>query len=127
MKTKIETDTYPNGKKMHETPYVNGKAHGLVTWWHENGQKWHEIPFVNGQQYGLETWWYESGQKWSETPYVNGQEHGLVIGWNINGSLRYVEKMHQDQLVWEINFPSQEQISENAEVELFFHETPELK
>ena len=99
MKTKIETDTYPNG------------------------QKWYEIPHVNGKRYGLATWWYENGQKIAETTYVNGQQHGLVTWWHPNGSLSWIQKWHQDQKVWEINFSSKGEISENAEVELFFYTT----
>ena len=123
MKTKVETVTYPNGQNICEIPYVNGQRHGLETWWHPNGKKWHEIPYVNGQRHGIEIWWHENGQKWREIPYVNGQIHGLVTGWLSDSSLSWIRKWHQDQLVWEINFPSQEQIFENAEVELFMYET----
>ena len=150
MKTKVETYTYPNGQKSRETPYVNGQRHGISIGWNENGQKMHEIPYVNGQKYGLAIWWYENGkkkreipyvkgkkhglatwwnengQKWYETPYVNGQVHGFVAGRFSDGSLSNVQKWHQDQLTWGIRFPPQGQIFENAEVELFFHETPEL-
>ena len=125
MKTEIrvETDTYPNGQKWHEIPYVNGQEHGLATWWHDNGQKGSEITYVNGQEHGLATWWNENGQKRSEITYVNGQVHGLATWWFSDGSLSTARKWHQDQLVWEINFPFQKQILENAKVELFFHET----
>ena len=103
MKTEIEIDTWTNGKKRREIPYVNGQRHGLATLWYLNGQK------------NL------------ETPYVNGQKRGLDTGWFSDGSLGYVEKWHQDQKVWSMNFPFKGEIPENAEVELFFHETPELK
>ena len=128
MKTeiKVETDTWLNGQKQHETPYVNGQRHGLATWWHDNGQKLSEIPYVNGQMHGLAIWLYPNGQKMYETPYTNGQIHGLCTGWLSDSVLRYVQKWHQDQKVWEMNLYSKEQISEDAEVELFFHETPEL-
>ena len=126
MKPEIKTSTWPNGQKSVETPYVNGKKHGLVTGWYENGQKQYEIPYVNGQQHGIETWWYSHGQKWHEIPYVNGQLHGFETWWFSGGSLSTARKRHQDQLVWEINLYSKEQIPEDAEVELFFHETPEV-
>ena len=128
MKTeiKVETDTYINGQKQRETPYVNGQKHGISTWWYENGQKQCEIPYINGQVHGLEIWLNENGQKRCEIPYVNGQKHGLAIWWHLYGSLGFVRKWHQSQEVWRIQFPSQEQISEDVELELFFHETPEL-
>ena len=74
----------------------------------------------------IETETFFNGQKWCETPYVNGQRHGLEIWWYPDGSFFFVTKWHQDQKVWEMNFSSQEQIFENAELELFFHETPEF-
>ena len=123
---KVETDTYPNGQKWHETPYVNGQVHGIATGWYSNGQKGYETPYINGQLHGLATWWYDNGQKMYETPYVHGQEHGLSTWWFSDGSLRYVEKWHQNQFTWGINFPSQGQIPEDTKLELFFHETPEV-
>ena len=102
MKPKIETDTWTNGQKQHEIPHINNQRHGLATWW------------------------YDNGQKWTKTHYVNGQLHGLETGWFSDGSLSWIRKWHQDQLVWEISFPLKEHISEDVEVELFFHETTEL-
>ena len=126
MKPEIKVATYPNGQKQRETLYVNGQRHGLETWWYENGQKMSEILYANGQRHGLAIWLYPNGQKWHETPYTNGQKHGLITSWHFNGSLSWIRKWHQDQLVWDISFTSQEQIFENAELELFFHEPPYL-
>ena len=103
MKTEIRTYTYPHGQKWREIPYVHGQRNGLEAWWYSNGKKRREIPYVNGQLHGLETWWFS------------------------DGSLYFVTKRHQGQLVWEISFSSKGEIPEDAEVELFFHETPELK
>ena len=33
MKTEIKTDTWPNGQKMYETPYIKGQIHSLVIGW----------------------------------------------------------------------------------------------
>ena len=127
MKTKVETNTYPNGQKRYEIPYVNGQEHGLFTSWYPNGQKWHEIPFFNGKRHGIEIYWYSDGQKMYEIPCVNGQVHGVVTWRHSDGSLSNVQKWNQGQKVWKMNLYSKEQIFEDAEVELFFHETPELK
>ena len=126
MKPTIKTDTWPNGQKKYEAPYVNGQRHGLSTWWHENGQKWREIPYINNQRHGIANWWHKNGHKRCEIPYVNGQVHGVVTWRHSNGSLKYFEKWHQGQWAWEMSFSSQEQIPEDAEVELFFHETPKF-
>ena len=103
MKTKIKTDTYLNKQKRYEIPFVNGQVHGIATGWYSSGQKWREIPHINGQLHGLETLWHS------------------------DGSLSTVQKWNQDQKVWEISFSSKGEIPEDAEVELFFHETSEFK
>ena len=74
----------------------------------------------------IETETFFNGQKWREIPYVNGQRHGIEIYWHFDGLLGFVTKWNQDQKVWEMNFSSQEQIPEDVEVELFFHEIPEF-
>ncbi len=40
---RTEITRYNSGEIRSETPYVDGKKHGIRTWWHENGQKtWKE-------------------------------------------------------------------------------------
>jgi antitoxin component YwqK of YwqJK toxin-antitoxin module len=41
---------YPNGQKMSESNYKDGKLEGLVTAWDENGQKESEMIFKNGEK-----------------------------------------------------------------------------
>jgi len=58
MKKETKTNYYKNGKKVHETPYINDKVHGLSIWW------------------------YKNGNKYSETTFKNDIEHGTIIGFN---------------------------------------------
>ena len=44
------------------------------------------------------TFWF-NGQKQCEIPWMNGQLHGIETCWNENGSLRYIEKWNQGQVV----------------------------
>ena len=69
-----------------------------------NGQKWFEAPYVNGKLHGIETWWHENGQKWMERPWVNGQLHGIETLWTEDGSLFCVEKWNQYQRVVRFGF-----------------------
>jgi antitoxin component YwqK of YwqJK toxin-antitoxin module len=71
----ISTYWNDNGVKMCETPYVNGKEHGIMTWWwYRNGQKLGEIPYVNGKRHGIVTWWHENGDVDVCFYYINGIE-----------------------------------------------------
>jgi len=83
------------------------KEENEVKWeagYRPNGQKYWETPFVNGKRHGIETWWYENGKKSSEYKYVNGQEHGIHFEWYDNGSLFCVENWNQGEFVVEFRF-----------------------
>jgi len=69
---------YKSGALWWETPYVNGKRHGVTKDYYESGVLWYETPYVNGKEHGIEKRYYESGALWIETPYVNGKIHGIV-------------------------------------------------
>ena len=43
---------HPNGEKMGEGNYKDGKMDGLVVVWHENGQKSSEVNWKDGKPYG---------------------------------------------------------------------------
>ena len=77
---------HPNGQKMHESNYKNGKLDGLETWWYDNGQKWNEVNFKDGKEDGLQKSWHENGQKDSEVTYKDGEEvEGSDKYWNEQG------------------------------------------
>jgi antitoxin component YwqK of YwqJK toxin-antitoxin module len=89
MSEEVKTHYWPNGNKNKEYRLLNGKRHGLETWWHENGQKDSECTWVNGQKHGLDTSWYETGQKRYERTWVNGQKHGRETWWYETGQKKY--------------------------------------
>jgi len=72
---------FPKGNPMYETPYKNGKIHGLRKWWHDNGQLWDETPYVNGEVRGITKGWYNDGQLRYETSYKNNLQHGARINF----------------------------------------------
>ena len=49
------------------------------------------------------TFWF-NGQKQCEIPWMNGQLHGIETCWNENGSLQFVGKWNQGQLVVSFDF-----------------------
>jgi antitoxin component YwqK of YwqJK toxin-antitoxin module len=74
----VKKNYYRSGALWDETPYVNGKMHGIEKWYYESGALRGEIPYLNGDIHGIEKLYYESGALSAETPYVNGKAHGIV-------------------------------------------------
>ena len=70
---------HPNGQKMHESNYKNGRIDGLAERWYENGQKESEANFKDGKLSGLKTAWYENGTVKYEFRYKDGKKHGTFV------------------------------------------------
>lgn len=49
----IKREYYENGSVMYETPYRNGKIHGVDKWFYKNGNIKLEIPYENGIIHGI--------------------------------------------------------------------------
>lgn len=73
------------GQKIREVNFKDGNADGLAVSWHKNGQKDYEANFKDGKQNGLFIAWYENGQKNMEVNYKNGKRDGLLVVWHENG------------------------------------------
>ena len=41
---------FENGSMMEETPYVDGRKHGISICYHDDGSKYLEIPYVKGKE-----------------------------------------------------------------------------
>ncbi len=82
---RIEMTRHSNGVVQSETPYVNGKKHGLNKWWREDGSKWIEEIWRSGKKHGMATDWYESGRKSEERMRKEGNSHGLETHWYKSG------------------------------------------
>jgi len=79
-KTKVKTRYWhENGNKMYETPYVNGKRHGLEIGWYLNGNKHWETEYINDQINGLFIFWYKSEKIKIKETYKKGILHGAKI------------------------------------------------
>jgi len=52
-KVKVKKNYYKSGALYWETPYVNGKMHGIEKWYHESGALWREIPYVDSEIHGI--------------------------------------------------------------------------
>jgi antitoxin component YwqK of YwqJK toxin-antitoxin module len=77
-KVKVKKNYYKSDALWIETPYVNGKMHGIEKWYYESGALMAETPYVDGKRHGIAKWYYASGALQTETPYVRGKIHGIV-------------------------------------------------
>ena len=77
---------WPNGQKMLETNYKDGKRDGLYLFWYTNGQKQQEVNYKNGEMDGLQLFWHDNGQKQREANYKDGVEISAKF-WNNKGEL----------------------------------------
>ncbi len=79
---------WPDGKKMTEISYKDGKRHGLKAHWFKSGQKLSEINYKYGKRHGLLSMWYENGQWRRKVNYVDGKKDGIWTNWYENGQQR---------------------------------------
>ena len=79
---------WPNGQKMTEISYKDGKRHGLKAHWYESGQKLSEINYKHGKYHGLLSMWYENGQWRRKGNHVDGRKVGIWTHWYEKGQQR---------------------------------------
>ena len=68
---------WPDGEKMTEISYKDGKLHGLKSDWYYNGQKLMEINYKHGKFHGLWTDWNMNGTKRFRNTWKDGKKDGL--------------------------------------------------
>jgi len=89
---RIETEYYQNGNKSSETPYVNGKIHGLQIYWYENGNKSSKTLYFNGIIVDNIKIWHEDGSFFAKVPHVKNQVHGFFSYFSVNNQFLYYRK-----------------------------------
>ncbi len=88
--TKIKITRHSNGGVQSETPYMNGKKHGMRLGRNEDGTKCWEEMWMDGKLHGMNTLWNKDGTKWLERTWRNGNLHGTETRWFEDG-----QKMHE--------------------------------
>ncbi len=103
--SRVDIKQHPNGEIETATPYVNGKKHGVETWWEEDGTKEREETWRNGRRHGMETEWYENGRKRQDTMWKDGEKHGLSAWWDEAGKkereIYYTRKKIHAGMEWD--------------------------
>ncbi len=98
-KNRVEKVYHRNGKIWSETPYANGKKHGVATQWYEDGSKQLEKMWVNGKEHGFWTSWYGNGAKRYEAIWQNSSPYGIQTHWLESGQ-KWIETYRSTQKVY---------------------------
>lgn len=80
---------YENGKLASEIPYKNGEPHGALKYYDDNGKLMSEASYENGKPHGMLKKYYENGNLEYETPFENGEQHGVAKEYYENGNVSY--------------------------------------
>jgi antitoxin component YwqK of YwqJK toxin-antitoxin module len=81
----------PNGLKMMEGNYRDGKQDGQWTLYYESGGKKSIDHYKDGEQEGDHVSWYENGQIDAKGQYKNGQQDGVWRRWDVDGVKNWEE------------------------------------
>ena len=85
---------YPNGTKQYERFYDHGQKTGTHKGWWQNGQPKYIRNMLNDVFEGNVKEWYANGQPYMDFNYINGQEAGSQKAWKSDGRIKvnYVVK-----------------------------------
>ena len=72
--------------KRLETPYVDGRRHGMHIVYRKDGSKQRELPYMNGKIEGKVKTYREDGSKWMEQEFVNDKVDGMFVEFREDGS-----------------------------------------
>ncbi len=87
---------YPNGAKMMEGDYKNGKQDGFWRQYYDSGQQSALNEYHDGVMNGLHVLWHPNAQKAEEGQYVNGKREGKWRHWDIYGLKNWSEEYKND-------------------------------
>jgi len=90
---------FPNGAKMIEGQYQDGKQAGEWETWYQNGQRSAVDHFRDGIQDGLHLSWYDNGQPSAQGAYVKGKRQGVWKRWDPNGFRNWEEVYKDDKKI----------------------------
>ena len=93
------------GWKRLETPYVDGRRHGMHIIYRKDGSKYREMPYMNGKIEGKAIEYREDGSKLYDQEYMNGKMDGMLVVYREDGSKKYeVRRFHYKKVGTEVWF-----------------------
>ena len=91
--------------KRLETPYVDGRRHGMHIIYRKDGFKQRELPYVNGKIEGKVIDYREDGSKWMEQEFLNDKMDGMLVEFREDGSKKSeVRRVHYKKVGEEVWF-----------------------
>ncbi len=89
----------PDGSKMIEGEYHEGKQSGEWTLWYDDGQKQSIDHYKNGVQDGEHVGWYTNGKISATGLYKDGKREGVWKRWDPNGFRNWEETYKDDKKI----------------------------
>jgi antitoxin component YwqK of YwqJK toxin-antitoxin module len=89
----------PDGDKMLEGEYHDGKQSGEWTQWYDNGQKASIDHYKDGVQDGDHIGWYTNGKISAQGKFKNGKRDGVWKRWDANGFKNWEEIYKDDKKI----------------------------
>lgn len=83
----VEKVYHYNGNLLTETPFINGKKHGVVKTYLKNGVLERETPYKDNLINGVVKDYYENGNLEAEISYINNKREGVCKIYYENGNL----------------------------------------
>jgi antitoxin component YwqK of YwqJK toxin-antitoxin module len=90
---------WPNGTKMLEGTYLDGKQDGLWTRFYPSGQRLAVDEYRSGAQEGRHVGWYPNGNESEEGQYHDGKREGRWHKWDEAGLKNWFEEYRADKRV----------------------------
>jgi MORN repeat variant len=89
----------PDGSKMIQGYFHDGRQDGEWTLWYDNGQKKSIDHYRDGIQDGAHTSWYTNGKIDAIGQYKDGKRDGVWKRWDAQGFRNWEEVYKDDKLV----------------------------
>ena len=103
------------GWKRLETPYVDGRRHGMHIIYRKDGSKYREMPYMNGKIEGKAIEYREDGSKLYDQEYMNGKMDGMLVVYREDGSKKYeVRRFHYKKVGTEVWFSEDGSVSKEV-------------
>jgi antitoxin component YwqK of YwqJK toxin-antitoxin module len=83
--TQPESNPKPTGLVYQDDTDI--PFNGVKYFQFPDGKKMREVPYLNGKKHGPERRWYKNGNMYYEKSYWEGKLHGTVKEWDLNGEL----------------------------------------
>jgi antitoxin component YwqK of YwqJK toxin-antitoxin module len=89
----------PDGSKMMQGTYKDGKQDGEWTMWYDNGQRASVDHYKNGVQDGEHVGWYTNGKISALGLYKDGKREGKWKRWDPTGFRNWEEVYKDDKRI----------------------------